>query len=121
MESKIPTSLSFLLACFVIEMEHLHIKYAGSDNSSGIEVSTGSYGAITAKAGDSPFLITTSALGAGVEYPSLRHVIRVDAPKSLVTYGQLEIARKRTVQSTYHLGSQLAEIVATVTISSPRN
>ena len=101
-------------------MEQVHVGSAGSDSSSGVEVSTDSYGSIPAKAGDSPFLITTSALGAGVDYPSLRRVIHVDAPKGLVAYGQVEIARKRTVQSSYYLSSQSAGIVATVTISSPR-
>ena len=78
-------------------MEQVHISSPGSDNSSGIEVSTNFYSSIPVNAGDFPFLITTSALGAGVDYPSLRRVIYVDAPKSLVAYDQVEIARKRTV------------------------
>ena len=36
----------------------------------------------------SPFLIATSALGAGVDYPAVRCVIHVDAPDGLVAYGQ---------------------------------
>lgn len=36
----------------------------------------------------SPFLIATSALGAGVDYPSVRRIIHVDAPEGLVAYGQ---------------------------------
>ena len=90
MTLKTPTSLIFPPTCLLIEMEQLHFSSAGSDNSSGVEISTDSYGSIPAKAGDSPFLITASALGAGVEYPSLRRVIHVDTPKGLVAYGRVE-------------------------------
>ena len=38
--------------------------------------------------GRSPFLVATSALGAGVDCPSVRRVIHVDAPEGLVAYGQ---------------------------------
>jgi len=38
--------------------------------------------------GRSPILITTSALAAGVDCPSVRRVIHVDAPEGLVAYGQ---------------------------------
>ena len=38
--------------------------------------------------GRSPILIATAALGAGVDYPSVRRVIHVDAPEGLVAYGQ---------------------------------
>ena len=120
MTLQILTNLIFPLTCFFAEMEQIHISSADSDNNSGIEVSTNSHGSILANAGDAPFLITTSALEAGADYPSLRRVIHVDAPEGLVAYCQLETARERTVQSSYHLISQSAEIVATVPIRSPR-
>ena len=36
----------------------------------------------------SPVLVATSALGAGVDYPSVRRIIHADAPDGLVAYGQ---------------------------------
>ena len=36
---------------------------------------------------DSPYLVATSALGAGLDYPSVRRVVHVDAPSGLVDYG----------------------------------
>ncbi len=36
----------------------------------------------------SPCLVATSALSAGLDYPSVRRVVHVDAPSGLVDYGQ---------------------------------
>ncbi|KAL9606927.1 MAG: hypothetical protein Q9167_008106, partial [Letrouitia subvulpina] len=36
----------------------------------------------------SPFIVATSALSAGVHYPSVRRVIHIDAPDGLLNYGQ---------------------------------
>lgn len=36
----------------------------------------------------SPYLVATNALGAGLDYPSIRMVVHVDAPSGLVDYGQ---------------------------------
>ncbi len=33
-------------------------------------------------------LVTTTALGAGLDYPSIRRVVHIDAPSGLVAYGQ---------------------------------
>ena len=40
------------------------------------------------QAAGSPCLVATSALGAGLDYPSVRRVVHVDAPSGLVDYGQ---------------------------------
>ena len=79
MKLQIVISLTFPLTFLLIEMEQVH-NSAGSDNSSGIEVSMDSYGPMPADAGDFPFLITISALEARVGQPSLRRVIHVSAP-----------------------------------------
>ncbi len=37
---------------------------------------------------DSPYIVTTAAFGAGVDYPSVRRVLHLDTPSGLLDYAQ---------------------------------